>query len=101
MNESADNYNPNATCDAFCNFIADFNGDGAVNVSDLLLFTGGWSCSGDGCLGDLDNDNYVGSTDLLLFLSLFGEGWNQTSFWFRTISDAHRFVGGEKAILAP
>jgi hypothetical protein len=74
MNESADNYNPNATCDAFCNFIADFNGDGAVNVSDLLLFTGGWSCSGDGCLGDLDNDNYVGSTDLLLFLSLFGEG---------------------------
>ncbi|MBI1267212.1 MAG: hypothetical protein GC193_07270 [Cryomorphaceae bacterium] len=73
MNENAVNYDPNATCSGFCSFIADFNGDGSVNVADLLEFTSYWACEGNNCLGDFDGDSFVGSADLLLFLSLFGE----------------------------
>ena len=51
---------------------ADLDGSGIVNVGDLLLFLGGFPCTGD-CPGDLDGDGTTGVPDLLLFLSAFGE----------------------------
>ena len=51
---------------------ADLDGSGIVNVGDLLLFLGGFPCTGD-CPGDLDGDGTTAVPDLLLFLSAFGE----------------------------
>jgi hypothetical protein len=45
---------------------------GVVNVSDLLLFLGGFPCTGD-CPGDFDADGTTGVSDLLVFLGEFGE----------------------------
>lgn len=49
--------------------LGDTNGDGAVNVSDLLLILADWgACSG--CPTDLDHDDAVSVKDVLLFLSV-------------------------------
>lgn len=49
----------------------DINGDGFVDVSDLLLLFGSWgSCPG--CSADLNNDNVVDVSDLLLLFSAWG-----------------------------
>lgn len=49
----------------------DANGDGLVNVSDMLLLIGGWgNCSG--CGADLNGDGVVNTTDLLLVVSNWG-----------------------------
>ncbi|MCB0760226.1 MAG: DUF4832 domain-containing protein [Flavobacteriales bacterium] len=49
----------------------DFNGDGFVNVSDLLLFLGDFNCQ-SACIADMDATGDVTTTDLLLFLGLIG-----------------------------
>lgn len=50
----------------------DFDGNGAINVSDLLLFSGEFGCSISCGLPDLDDNGVVNVTDLLIFLPLFG-----------------------------
>jgi len=55
----------------------DFTGDGCVNVSDLLVFMGGYGCSSpleSYCMTDLNNDPTVNVTDLLLFMSYYATG---------------------------
>jgi hypothetical protein len=49
--------------------IGDVNGDGFIDIDDLLLMLSQWGqCSG--CAGDLDDNNVVDVDDLLLLLSL-------------------------------
>lgn len=55
--------------------LGDFNHDGSVDVSDLLIFLTEFGCTNN-CFADLDGDGIVGASDLLLFLSVFG-----TSCW--------------------
>jgi subtilisin family serine protease len=50
---------------------SDLNGDGMVNVSDLLALLAAWGpCSG--CGADLNNDGQVNVTDLLILLGDWG-----------------------------
>ena len=46
----------------------DADGDGFVNVTDLLLVIGDWNCS-DACVGDVNADGVVDVTDLLLVIA--------------------------------
>ncbi len=47
----------------------DFNGDGLVNFNDLLIMLSGWGpCTG--CPEDLDGNNDVGFSDILILLTL-------------------------------
>ena len=54
--------------------IGDLNGDGVVNVFDLLLLLEGWgTCPGGGeCPADLNGDGMVNVFDLLLLLENWG-----------------------------
>ena len=50
----------------------DVNGDGYVNVDDLLVVISQWGpCSG--CSGDLNEDGVVGVDDLLVILAHWGQ----------------------------
>jgi hypothetical protein len=52
--------------------LGDLNGDGVVDVSDLLALLGDWGpCSG-ACPGDLNSDGVVDVSDLLLLLGAWG-----------------------------
>ena len=46
----------------------DVDGDGFVNVTDLLLVIGDWNCTG-GCVGDVNGDGVVDVSDLLLVIA--------------------------------
>jgi hypothetical protein len=50
---------------------ADFNGDGVVNASDLLILLGWWGTAGPD--GDVDGDGDVETSDLLALLAAWGE----------------------------
>ncbi len=55
--------------------LSDVNGDGIVNLPDLLLLLGAWGPCPDppeACPGDLDCDGKVGVPDLLRLLSVVG-----------------------------
>lgn len=53
----------------------DFNGDGVIDVSDLLFLLSEWGRCGDPekCPADLNGDGTVGVTDLLAVLGAWGE----------------------------
>ncbi len=53
---------------------ADLNGDGVVDVSDLLILLSNWGpCPrGDTCLGDINKDGVVNVSDLLILLGNWG-----------------------------
>ena len=48
----------------------DFNGDGLVNVADLLILLGAWGAC-EGCPEDLNGDGVVDTADLLELLGLW------------------------------
>jgi len=51
--------------------LGDLNGDGVVNVSDLLILLGAWGpCVG--CNADLNDDGVVNVSDLLILLANWG-----------------------------
>lgn len=50
----------------------DVNGDGVVNVTDLLAVIAAWGACEGSCECDLDGDGHVGVTDLLIVL----ENWD-------------------------
>jgi hypothetical protein len=49
----------------------DFDNDGLVSTSDLLLLLANFGCQND-CETDLDGDGNVATGDLLIFLANFG-----------------------------
>ena len=55
-----------ASCDA------DLNGDGIVNVSDLLQVIGSWGPCGISCPEDIDGDGTVGVSDVLSIIADWG-----------------------------
>lgn len=74
------NFDPNATCDdGSCYFdpcydLGDFNGDGVIDVSDLLDMLGNWGCTED-CANDINGDGVVNVNDLLIILQ-----WMNTTY---------------------
>ena len=50
----------------------DVNGDGVVDVNDILEMLGQWGPCPSGCSGDLNSDGLVNVDDLLALLSYFG-----------------------------
>jgi hypothetical protein len=48
----------------------DFNTDGFINVSDLLILLGDYGCQSN-CIADLSGDGVVNASDMLLFLGVF------------------------------
>lgn len=59
--------------DELTNCQTDLNDDNIIGTADLLIFLGTFDCNGD-CLdsADFNSDGVVGATDLLIFLSEFG-----------------------------
>jgi|GEM_PF-7000886 len=52
---------------------ADFNGDGVINVHDILILLGDYGCvAPPDCIGDLTGDGEVDFEDILAFLAAFG-----------------------------
>lgn len=51
--------------------VGDLNGDGFVDVSDLLLLFGAWGACAD-CEADLNRDGFVDVSDLLLLFGAWG-----------------------------
>ncbi len=51
--------------------VGDFDNDGQVGTSDLLIFLSQYGCQ-ENCATDLTGDGVVGVNDLLSFLALFG-----------------------------
>ena len=51
--------------------VGDVNGDGFVNVQDLLQVIADWACDGD-CEADLNGDLTVDVSDLLLVIASWG-----------------------------
>ncbi|MHC5013561.1 MAG: GC-type dockerin domain-anchored protein [Planctomycetota bacterium] len=54
-----------------CECLPDFDGDGAVGVTDFLLLLAAWGPN-PGHPADLDGDGAVGITDFLLLLAAWG-----------------------------
>ena len=87
QDEVACNYNPDATDAAACEFAADsfdcdgnplscsedINGNGTVEVSDVLLLLSDFGCTSDCTDADVDGDGAVSVADILLLLAAFGE----------------------------
>jgi len=71
------NYSPNAGCDnGACEYVScacagDLNSDNLVNTTDLLLFLSLLGCT-DYCAADFNQDGISNTTDLLLFLAYYG-----------------------------
>ncbi len=77
--QSACNYDPAAQCDdGTCEFEScaqcpgDFNEDGMRDVSDFLQVLAAFGCTGDCGAMDMDDDNAVTASDVLVFLGLIG-----------------------------
>lgn len=51
--------------------LGDLNNDGLINSSDLSLFLGNFGCSGI-CTADFDGNGQTDTEDLLFFLTVFG-----------------------------
>ena len=55
-----------------CECLGDIDGNGSVNVTDLLTVIADWGCS-TGCDGDANGDGTVNVTDLLAVISAWGD----------------------------
>jgi hypothetical protein len=52
--------------------LGDLNNDGYINTTDLLLFISAYVSSCSGCPADLTGDGFVNTSDLLVFVSTYG-----------------------------
>jgi|GEM_PF-799069 len=57
----------------------DFDHNGVVNVSDLLIFTGAFTCTSACGEPDMDGNGSVNVADLLFFISQFGTSCSQNN----------------------
>ena len=55
-----------------CPICPDIDGDGIVNVSDLLAIIAAWGIDCDGCPEDVNNDANVDVSDLLIVIGNWG-----------------------------
>ncbi len=60
------------TLDPACACPQDTNGDGVINVTDLLAVIGAWGACPPPCPPDVNNDGNVNVTDLLAVISAWG-----------------------------
>ncbi len=68
---TAGNYNPNAQLDdGSCAALGDLNGDGMIDIDDLLDFLGSFGCADDCGPVDLNDDGIVNILDLLILLGM-------------------------------
>lgn len=81
------NFNPEATDPATCEYAADgfdcngnplgcpedINGNGTVEVSDVLILLSDFGCTSNCTGADIDGDGAVSVADILLLLAAFGE----------------------------
>ena len=88
QDESACNYDATATdpgacffpdpgfnCDGTSLCLEDLNGNGSIDVADVLLVLSEFGCDVD-CTADVTGDGFVAVDDVLTVLSLFGEDCN-------------------------
>ncbi|MBL7943829.1 MAG: hypothetical protein JNM00_13735 [Flavobacteriales bacterium] len=71
----ASNYDPAAGCDdGSCTFACtgDFDNNGVINTSDLLVFMATFGCNSGCGPTDLDGNGSVNTADLLQLMALFG-----------------------------
>ena len=68
-NGSESDYNGNAVPDD-CECLSDVNGDGVVNVNDLLMVVANWGTAGP--VADVNFDGVVGVDDMLVVIDTFG-----------------------------
>lgn len=52
--------------------VVDFNGDGVINVQDLMLLIAAYPCNAD-CIIDANGDGLTDTNDLLLLFAFFGQ----------------------------
>jgi hypothetical protein len=75
MDPDANNYDP-AACidDGSCSFscFGDFDNNGVINTSDVLLFMAFFGCPSSCGVYDLDGNLVVNNADLLLLMAVFG-----------------------------
>ncbi len=51
---------------------ADLDGNGVVDIVDLILLLGDWGCEGPDCIGDVNGDGVVDVVDLIEMLGAWG-----------------------------
>lgn len=79
---TACNYDSAATVDdgscefSSCICLGDLDGDNQVAVSDVLLFLSDFGCTLIPCVGDTDGDGLTNVSDLLVLLANFGNNCN-------------------------
>ena len=66
---------PGFNCDGTSLCLEDLNGNGAIDVGDVLLVLSEFGCDVD-CTADVTGDGFVTVDDVLTVLSLFGEDCN-------------------------
>ena len=66
---------PGFNCDGTSLCLEDLNGNGSIDVGDVLLVLSEFGCDVD-CTADVTGDGFVAVDDVLLVLSLFGEDCN-------------------------
>lgn len=70
-NENALNYDPEAVVDGFCEFLeGDLDQNGTLDIGDILEFLDNYGCLEDCGVSDLNGDGVVNIWDLLILLGL-------------------------------
>jgi hypothetical protein len=74
MDEAALNFNSNAIIPLdVCQYLGDLNGDGVVDIADLLSLLGAFGCT-ECSDTDLNGDGVVSVQDVLILLQVWGMG---------------------------
>jgi hypothetical protein len=77
--DTACNYDATATADdGSCNYTSclcpnDLNGNGIIEVGDILILLGDFGCMTPPCIGDVNGDGITSVADALLMLAQFGD----------------------------
>jgi len=70
VNPDAMNYNPAANVIVPCDYLGDLDGDGIIDMDDLLDLLAEFGCLIDCGEGDLNGNGVINANDILIFLTL-------------------------------